>query len=88
MKLFLLQQCVNNGYDTYDTCVVCAETEDLARRIHPKSRVSEQFNAILADRFCYQAGWVMNIFDVEVTYLGEAQPNIPVGVVCESFKAG
>lgn len=33
MKLYLISQNVNNGYDTYDSAVVCAETEEEARMI-------------------------------------------------------
>ena len=31
MKLWLISQDVNNGYDTYDSAVVAAETKTLAR---------------------------------------------------------
>lgn len=32
MKLFLLKQSVNNGYDTFDSAVVCAESETQAQK--------------------------------------------------------
>jgi hypothetical protein len=35
MKLWLISQDVNTGYDTYDSAVVAAETEEQARLIHP-----------------------------------------------------
>lgn len=35
MKLFLVSQDVNNGYDTYSNMVVCAENEEKARLTHP-----------------------------------------------------
>lgn len=35
MKLWLLEQDEHNGYDTYDSLVVAAESEDEARAIHP-----------------------------------------------------
>lgn len=35
MKLWLLKQTDNNDYDTYDSCVVVAETEEDAKMIHP-----------------------------------------------------
>lgn len=35
MKLWLISQRDNNGYDTYDSAVVAAETEEEARCIHP-----------------------------------------------------
>lgn len=36
MKLYLIQQDVNLGYDTYDSAVVIATSEEEARRIHPR----------------------------------------------------
>jgi hypothetical protein len=45
MKLWLLSQDKNNDYDTYDSCVVVAETEQDAKSIHP-------------DRdYCYRKGY-------------------------------
>ena len=37
MKLWLISQTENEGYDTYDSAVVAAETENAARLIHPSS---------------------------------------------------
>lgn len=34
-KLYLLHQCKNNEYGTYDLCVVVAKNEKQARHIHP-----------------------------------------------------
>ena len=35
MNLYLISQTENEGYNTYDSAVVCAETEEKARMIHP-----------------------------------------------------
>lgn len=35
MKLWLIKRDVNGGYDTYDSAVVAAETEQAARETHP-----------------------------------------------------
>ena len=35
LKLYRISQTVNTGYDTYDSAVVVAESEDAAREIHP-----------------------------------------------------
>jgi len=35
MNIYLLTQNIVTGYDTYDSAVVAAETEDKARMIHP-----------------------------------------------------
>ena len=36
MKLYLLYQDDNRGYETYDSAVVAAEDENAARSIHPR----------------------------------------------------
>jgi hypothetical protein len=35
MNIYLLSQTVNDGYDTHDSIIVCAESEELAKKIHP-----------------------------------------------------
>ena len=40
MNLYLISQDVNNGYDTYDSAVVAAETEQEARETHPSMFVT------------------------------------------------
>jgi len=35
MNLYLISQDVNDGYDTYDSAVVCSESESDARMMHP-----------------------------------------------------
>jgi len=36
MNLYLLSQTENRGYDTFDSCVVCAPNEEQAKTIHPR----------------------------------------------------
>ncbi len=36
MNIYLLTQDINNDYDTYDSVVVSAETEEEARLMHPR----------------------------------------------------
>ena len=35
MKLFLISQKENNDYDTYDSAVVAAENEEIAKEMNP-----------------------------------------------------
>jgi len=35
LKLWIIEQEENGGYDTYDSAVVAAMTEEEAKRIHP-----------------------------------------------------
>ena len=36
MNLYLISQSVNTGYDTFRAAVVAAETDEIARRLHPR----------------------------------------------------
>lgn len=47
MNIYLISQTENDGYDTYDSCVVVAENEDMARRITP---VSTTYNSQYYDK--------------------------------------
>jgi hypothetical protein len=80
VKLWLIEQDVNNDYDTYDSAVVAAETEEEARLTHPSGRQWDG-NDTEACTWC-EAGFV------NVEYIGEAKPNLPKGVVVASFNAG
>lgn len=84
MKLWCVHQEKNRGYDTFDSFVVAAETQDEARLYHPlRSRLdpddpmwSEHYNC-----WCHHR-------HVSVEYLGEARPGHPPGIVIASFNAG
>ena len=80
MKIFKLSQSVNNEYDTFDSIVVIAENEEDARTIHPLG------NDFVENTF--SSSWVMSIADIQVTYIGEADPSLDRGVVLASFNAG
>ncbi len=84
MKLWKISQSVNNGYDTYDSAVVAAETEEIAKRIHP-ARDFYALNAI--DISNYEYDWAKPQ-DVKVEYLGEARNDLKEGVIVFSFNAG
>ena len=40
MEIYLLEQDLNNGYDTYKSVIVIAENEDEAREISPSPFVT------------------------------------------------
>lgn len=40
MKLYKLSQSINNRYDTYDSAIVCADSKEDARAIHPSDYVT------------------------------------------------
>ncbi len=76
MKLWLISQDENRDYDTYDSAVVAAETEEEARSIHPGE---------------YGEGgkeyWVARPDQVKVTLLGEAISGTDAGIIVASFNA-
>ena len=81
MNLYLISQDVNDEYDTYDSAVVCAETEDEARMIHP---VDEEWDGSKAENYCE---WC-DVKDVQVKIIGVAANNLQIGVILASYNAG
>lgn len=79
MKLYLVSQSVNNDYDTYDSFVICCNSEDEAKQSHPSGRIVGKL------RF---SDWPNEQESINVKYLGEADPDLPAGIVCSSFNAG
>ena len=74
MNLYLLSQNVKVGYDTYESCIVCADDEDDAANITPGSNWGETW--------CHSPG------QVAVEFLGVAAEGIKRGVILASFNAG
>lgn len=94
MKIYLIKQSVNHGYDTYDGSVVIAENEKEAQETSPSS-----YYKFHDGKWYFQyvdgteqpkdshSSWCMP-HDVKVTYLGEAKEGSEKGAVCSSFNAG
>ena len=83
MKLWLISQSVNDDYDTYDSAVVAAASEDAARKIHPGGSLYEPWpndNTLTT--------WAGTPNDVTVREIGEAHASLSAGIVCASFNAG
>jgi hypothetical protein len=80
MNIYLLSQYENSGYDTYDSCVVYAESEDAARLILPSERAKfAEFG---------RGTWARSPEGVEVQYLGATGNVADPGVILASFNAG
>jgi len=93
MKLWLISQELNTGYDTYDSAIVAAYKEADARLIHPRG-----------NRVWHNGAWgywhdgkfigSVNYSDwappanVSVKLIGEAVDGTAPGVICASFNAG
>jgi hypothetical protein len=86
MKLWLIEQDSVSGYDTYDSAVVCAETEEDARHTHPSGFIWKEVGE-RPDWWRWQDTWGLPD-TVTATYIGEAAPSVLPGSVCASFNAG
>jgi hypothetical protein len=85
MNIYLISQTQNQDYDTYDSAVVCAPDADTARGMDPDKRNGEPY----AFRWDFTGTyWCSNAALVEVMLIGEAAPDVPLGVVCSSFNKG
>lgn len=104
MKLYLISQGKNLDYDTYDSAVVIAESEEDARLIHPShgDLIDKVWNETTKS-WCYNDnGEVRELWShikygtddwtaphhVDVEYLGEAKEGSVRSVVCSSYNAG
>lgn len=79
MRLWVISQTENCGYDSYDSAVVAAETEAKARVTMPSEY--EEFGK-------QYGGWCSAASKVKVELIGHAIPGTKPGVICASFNAG
>ena len=84
MKLFLIEQDQNDYYDSYDSAVVVADTEESARSTNPSNGQPMKEN----DWTVNYSSWCNGPEHVTVRYLGEAIDGVEPGIVCASFNAG
>jgi hypothetical protein len=96
MKLWLISQDVNNGWDTYDSAVVAAETEEEARNIYPDNwdNNPKRWNGskwlwYLEDGrvLDYSSGSWTSPDNVQVQFLADGYEG-QAGTVLASFNAG
>lgn len=85
MNLYLISQDKNLRWDTYDSAVVCANSEEDARIIHPDGRSNYCPKSPESSMFTHD--WTTPA-NVQVKLIGVSDDNIPRGVVCASFNAG
>ena len=81
MNLYLLTQDVNMDWDTYDSVIVCAESEEEAVKINPDGDI---FGTVRR----WGSGWVKDPSLVKCRKIGVADESIEKGVVLTSFNAG
>ena len=81
MNLYLIYQKVNANYDTYDSAVVAAASEEEAKWIHPEDYKFWDGEASEYSSWC-------NVKDVKVDKIGLAKPYTKKGIILASFNAG
>ena len=80
MNLYLISQDINDRLNTYDSAVVCAESEDEARLICPDGRQNWDGKTDAWD--CWAEAE-----HVDVALIGTAANKVDRGIVCASFNA-
>ena len=84
MKLWKLTQNEATGYDTYDSVVVAAETEQDAVKTHPSPWSHQKDSGWGYTYSC----WASSPDNVQATLIGTAIEGTPAGVMLASFNAG
>ena len=92
MNLYKIEQPEENvDWDTYDSAVVAAESEDDARDIHPDDgRSISKRHGLAAGGITFAPspeGWTLDTSCVTVTLLAE-NVALDAGVIVASFNAG
>jgi len=101
MKLYLIYQDMNTGYNRYKKAIVTAENKEEAIMIHPDSSWKDK--SIREDDFDwweeylnengepltgdYRHSWTHPYY-VSVELIGTAKPGTKKGVILASFNAG
>ena len=80
-NIYKVERADDVGYDEYDSFVIIAETESVARYTHPNGRDIE-------DASWYENSWPVTPEDLIVTLIGRVDGNDTAGVICASFNAG
>lgn len=94
MKLYLLSQKDDNGYDTYDSVVVAAESCFEAVRITPCGQLTwDDEKEIFRYPWDKEAegvatGWARHVDNINCIEIGYAHDSVKKGVVLSSFNAG
>lgn len=92
LNLYLLSQKEVDGYDTYDSCVVAAYSQEEAAKIYPHKDYYEEciwVEGLEEYDLWGQKVWASSPENVDCILIGTAADNIePNTVICSSFNAG
>jgi len=81
MRIYRIWVDRYSEYDSYDSAVVVAESEHMARLTHPSGDNKDW----CLD--CTRWGWVTDPRDVNIELIGDAAPGAEACVVVASFNA-
>jgi hypothetical protein len=100
--LYKLSQEFNRDYDTYDSMIVCAESKQMALDMHPNLdcphlmiswhevkdlELSKFGNSSWNPLMMKLNGWAPKKA-IDITRIGTAKEELPIGIVLASFNAG
>jgi hypothetical protein len=86
MNIYKIERTDGASYDEYDSAVVIAPDEEMARRMNPGKPNGE----LMTDEDWRKtfSTWVKSPHLVEVNYLGRADEGLAQSVIVASFNAG
>ncbi len=86
LKLYLIEQDENCDYECWTDAVVCAASEDAARRMHPGGMTRKEWKerAGSPGYGANRSRWASSPEKVKVTHLGMATETLEAGVICAS----
>lgn len=86
--LYLVKRTDKVTWDEYDSFVVCAESEDEARRVDPSGKLFFKDGMSEESREYFKWFWTDKIETLEVTCIGLASASLKNRqVICSSFNA-
>jgi hypothetical protein len=88
MFVYLIEQNVNEGYDTFSSAVVVARSKEEASKMHPDASYTWNGSGWQSGVWFSDGSWA-NPEDVSVTLIGVADSSFDKPkVILASFKAG
>ena len=88
MNIYKIFQSENNDYDTFDSAIVAAESEEEARDMDPKSEWGNDPLKVNWNCNSRRSSWAFNREKVNVEYIGVAKEDTKAGIILASFNAG
>ena len=87
--LYLVKRTDEVTWDEYDSFVVCAESENEARRVSPDGMMFFEFIMSEQSKRYFKSGWTDKIETLEVSCIGLASVSLKNRqVICSSYNAG